>query len=848
MSSRRTRRGSVPHDAAPSKADVSVGFPDRGSNNASRVLLNHRGVSLEERRIDDETTEYTVRRRTSDAIARSGFLVWCALAACFAVAHGLAAVADGTSSGGTAQRPGNAGRGFFSLPRTLAAAASLAACFAVRALAGAVVSESVQLMRHVGVRLSHETVLRFTGARQRSIWFIDVDRLRSAAVLEAVRAKDVHPYLCFRVFPTGYTDSNVKGDVLDGEARDLRSSGLETKREGRRVVLVFSRIRPGLPIAREAYRRAHAAMFEAREETVHDETETESVNEAAVRSEAKSFVESLRCLPGPARGFGWWRGADGTGREGDAEARMTSDTRESILMVSDFFLPNLGGVELHMYSLAQCLLKRGHRVTVLTHAYGDRCGVRYMTGGLKVYYAFRVPVYNGCTAPDVFGNFKLTRAILLREKITVVHAHQAFSVMGHEAVLHARTMGYKCVFTDHSLFGFSDTSAIHMNKLLVLTLSDCNHVVCVSHTSKENTVLRSGAPPQRVSVVPNAVDAARFTPDVSMRCQNGRVVVAVTARLAYRKGVHLLAGVIPAACAAFPEVDFLVAGDGPMRPHLEQMTRKHGLTARVTLLGNVPHERVVDVLRRAHVFLNCSLTESFCIAILEAACCGCLVVATGVGGVPEVLPPDLLFLAEPEPEALVAALSEAIAALPGMERPASASGKRDAHELGANPRLSRGVPGSLAEAALSPAAIHARVREMYSWDDVAARLETGYEHAHRTRDTMNGRMARLRTCGVFAGWLFCAVAAVDYLYWRWLELADPAGARDAAPEYVPEGDADTAEQGEEDGRPEARRVDGGSRNVDPDTRVRAVASPGRACGGARRGEPGRAKRKAAPFF
>jgi phosphatidylinositol glycan class A protein len=189
----------------------------------------------------------------------------------------------------------------------------------------------------------------------------------------------------------------------------------------------------------------------------------------------------------------------------------------------------------------------------------------------------------------------------------------------------------------------------------------------------------------------------------------------------------------------------------------------------------------VDVLRRAHVFLNCSLTESFCIAILEAACCGCLVVATKVGGMPEVLPPDLLFLAEPEPEALVAALSEAIAALPGPVR----QKKSERSELEAN-----GARRS--ESAFSPAAIHARVREMYSWDDVAARLETVYARAHATRDTMNGRMARLRTCGVFAGWLFCAVAAVDYLYWRWLEFADPAAERDAAPEYVPDGEAEEA--------------------------------------------------------
>lgn len=57
-----------------------------------------------------------------------------------------------------------------------------------------------------------------------------------------------------------------------------------------------------------------------------------------------------------------------------------------ILMVSDFFYPNSGGVENHIYELAQCLLQRGHSVVILTHAYGDRTGVRYVTNGLKVRY------------------------------------------------------------------------------------------------------------------------------------------------------------------------------------------------------------------------------------------------------------------------------------------------------------------------------------------------------------------------------------------------------------------------------------------------------------------------------
>lgn len=135
----------------------------------------------------------------------------------------------------------------------------------------------------------------------------------------------------------------------------------------------------------------------------------------------------------------------------------------------------------------------------------------------QVYYAPRRPFYNQNTVPTLFGACSLLRTILVREAVDVIHGHQAFSVLCHEAVLHGRTLGYPCVFTDHSLFGFKDSSSIHTNKLLKFTLCDIQAVVCVSHTSKENTVLRAGLEPNRVFVIPNAVDTTVFTPDPSQR-------------------------------------------------------------------------------------------------------------------------------------------------------------------------------------------------------------------------------------------------------------------------------------------------------------------------------------------
>jgi phosphatidylinositol glycan class A protein len=114
-----------------------------------------------------------------------------------------------------------------------------------------------------------------------------------------------------------------------------------------------------------------------------------------------------------------------------------------IAMVCDFFYPRHGGVEMHIWSLAQCLMQRGHKVIVITHSYGGRKGIRYMTNGLKVYYTPIVPFVDQNSFPTSIAMFPLFRKILIRERIDIVHGHQATSTMMHEATVQARTMGYK---------------------------------------------------------------------------------------------------------------------------------------------------------------------------------------------------------------------------------------------------------------------------------------------------------------------------------------------------------------------------------------------------------------------
>ena len=254
-----------------------------------------------------------------------------------------------------------------------------------------------------------------------------------------------------------------------------------------------------------------------------------------------------------------------------------------ICMVSDFFYPNMGGVEMHIWCLAQCLMQRGHKVIILTHSYPGRQGVRYMTNGLKVYYLPLNVVYEQVILPTLCSFFVLFRNIMIREMITIVHGHQSTSVMTNECVLYARTMGIKTCYTDHSIFAFNDLVSININHLLKMTVSDVDHVICVSNTCRENMVLRGHIHPSLVSTIPNAVDTTKFYPNPSKRYPRNTINIIVLCRLVYRKGIDLLVKLIPLLCAKFSKVYFIIGGDGPKKLLLEEMRERCQLYDRLVL-------------------------------------------------------------------------------------------------------------------------------------------------------------------------------------------------------------------------------------------------------------------------
>lgn len=302
-------------------------------------------------------------------------------------------------------------------------------------------------------------------------------------------------------------------------------------------------------------------------------------------------------------------------------------------------------------------------------------------------------------------------------------------------------MGYKVCYSDHSLFGFADSASIHINTLLKASLSVVDCAICVSHACRENLVLRASLHPSLVYTIPNAVDSSKFQPDPSKRFPLNKINIIVLSRLVYRKGIDLLVKVIPVVCAKFPNVYFIIGGDGPKKILLEEMREKYLLHERVELIGSIPHHQVRENLVRGHIFLSCSLTESFCIALLEATCCGLFVVSTNVGGVPEVLPPSMVKFAEPTVNGLVIALSEAIS-------------------------ISRRI---------IPNHLHERMKLMYSWYDVSIRTEKVYSViASMTVPSLGTRILRCTTIGPWSGaliallltFLHCLSKVCDWLYPR----------------------------------------------------------------------------------
>ncbi len=181
-----------------------------------------------------------------------------------------------------------------------------------------------------------------------------------------------------------------------------------------------------------------------------------------------------------------------------------------------------------------------------------------------------------------------------------------------------------------------------LGRLVRVLLRRVAAVIAVSETMKRELV-GLGLRPERVVVVLSAatdlprpqVDREQLRRQLGLPA--GRPVVLYLGRLSPEKGPHLLLDAARRVVEAVPEVQFALVGDGNLRPTLEATVDAQGLRGHVLFAGLVPHHEVGAWLAAADVLVLPSLSEGLPHTVMEAMAFSLPVVATAVGGVPEIV-------------------------------------------------------------------------------------------------------------------------------------------------------------------------------------------------------------------
>ena len=202
-------------------------------------------------------------------------------------------------------------------------------------------------------------------------------------------------------------------------------------------------------------------------------------------------------------------------------------------------------------------------------------------------------------------------------------------------------------------------------------------------------------PREKVFVIPNGVDTARFTPSKSklelraeLNLPRSLPVVTIVAALRPEKNHRRFLNVAKSVLLDNCEANFLIVGDGPERTGLEAHSRDHGLEDRVTFLGN--RFDIPQILAASDIFMLTSDNEAAPVSIMEAMACGLPVVASDVGSVHEmVLDDETGFVCELNVEAFSRRLYEL------LQRPELAKrfGRAGRHHVEANGSLKVMVEG-----------------------------------------------------------------------------------------------------------------------------------------------------------
>ena len=301
-----------------------------------------------------------------------------------------------------------------------------------------------------------------------------------------------------------------------------------------------------------------------------------------------------------------------------------------IAHVTDFYLPRLGGIEMHVSDLAARQVQRGHDVTVVTSSPGDTAAADQGVRVVRVTDGLRRPRAIHPRAPF------LGAAVLLSGGFDVVHVHVGVgSPLGFWGALRTVRAGIPTVVTVHSLWSWAYPIFRTLNSVGGYARAPLRWTAVSEAAARPvRRVLGDGV---AVSVLPNGIDGAAWRVPRAAREPDEVVLVAVM-RLAPRKRPRQLLRMLAAAQEQVNgqvRLRAVIVGDGPELAAMRGFLRRHAMTTWVTLAGRQTRDQIRDLYRQADVFVAPADLESFGIAALEARCAGVPVVAKAASGIAE---------------------------------------------------------------------------------------------------------------------------------------------------------------------------------------------------------------------
>jgi glycosyltransferase involved in cell wall biosynthesis len=260
------------------------------------------------------------------------------------------------------------------------------------------------------------------------------------------------------------------------------------------------------------------------------------------------------------------------------------------------------------------------------------------------------------------------RALHARVRFDLIDAHYLYPD-GFAAVGLGRAIGLPVVVSARG----SDVNRFagfpRIRPMLQSTLARASAVIAVSDALRDR-MIELGTPPQKIAVIPNGVDLTTFALRDRREARErlglpDRETILYVGNLVPGKGVEALIDSVAElrGASAGPSRDarLAIVGGGPLRDALEERVVARGIGGAVRFAGEMPHDALADWYSAANVLCLASEREGWPNVLLESLSCGTPIVATRVGGIPEIVSSDRVgILADGAPAAIARALCEAL--------------------------------------------------------------------------------------------------------------------------------------------------------------------------------------------